>query len=422
MNDAKDRRDTVTGGQAPGPGRAPAPWQEPWQEPGQGQAPGPGQTPGPGQAPGPGQTPGPGQAPAPIRALLGLVLGLAVLGLATLAGCGGDYDKAEFTAKDVACQTAVAEIRPIPLFVPATASLEASKSVKLSTRMMGWIRRIHVAAGDTVATGSPLISIDDTDLRAQKEQLNAQIHEAEAVLKNAESSAARFEMLFAEQSVSRQQLDDARTGRDRAVASLKAAQARRDELDVQLGYLEITAPFDGVVARKLNDEGNMATPGEPLLILEQTGRMKVVARLGEKHIGAVREGDLVTVDITSLPGARFTVPIANIVLTANPGSRTYDIEAYVDNPDGRLMSGMFARVDVPVGMREAVVVPVESIIARGQLRGLFVVDEAGTARLRWIRLGRATEGGLEVLSGLAGGETIVVSSEVPLTEGDRVVK
>jgi len=177
-----------------------------------------------------------------------------------------------------------------------------------------------------------------------------------------------------------------------------------------------------LVTRKTAEAGNMANPGMPLLVLEQTAQMKVVARLGEKHISSVKPGDMITVDITSLPGAKYVLPIEEVIHSANPGSRTYDIEAFIDNPDGRLKSGMFARVEVPVGEREAVVVPAASIIERGQLRGLYVVDKNDVARLRWVRLGADMGREVEILAGLDNGETIVVSAVEPLVEGDKVVR
>ena len=132
-------------------------------------------------------------------------------------------------------------------------------------------------------------------------------------------------------------------------------------------------------------------------------------------------GDPVTVEVTSLPGAVWETTVDRVVPAASPGSRTYDIEAFVDNADRRLRSGMFARVLVTVGRREGIVVPAGSVFERGQLRGVHIVDEDGVARLRWIRTGFETAAGVEVVAGLAGGETVVVDSAEPLVEGDRVV-
>jgi RND family efflux transporter MFP subunit len=341
--------------------------------------------------------------------------------LAAGSGCGRHHEAEVAAGRDVQATTIVATPQRIGEYVRTTGSLKAQQTVQISTRMMGWVRKIHVQEGQYVEAGAPLISIDDSDLRAKKAQVEAGIAEARAVLANAETMVARFENLFAEKSVSKQQLDDVMTGRDRAAAGLAAALARRQEVEVQLGYVDIAAPVAGLVARKMIEEGDMASPGVPLLVLEDNERMKVIARLGEKDIDAVSPGDTVLVEVTSLEDAQYRTPLARVIPAADPGSRTYDIEAYVPNPEGRLKSGMFARVRVQVGWREAVAVPAASIAARGQLRGVFVVDQDSVVHLRWVRLGHAFAQQVEVLSGLKRGETIVLSAAVPLVEGDRVV-
>ena len=347
---------------------------------------------------------------------------LALIALLVTAGCSGKTQQASRQSKDVTCTVGTVRVENVPNYVPATGSLQADQSVMISTRMMGWVKKIHVTEGQTVVKGDPLLTIDDSDLRAKKAQAEAGLAEAHAVLANAERMAERFENLYAEKAVSRQQLDDVLTGRDRAAAGVKMAEAAVREVNVHLGYLDIKAPTDGLVARKMIEAGNMASPGMPLLILEQTQQMKVVAHVGEKDVSSVRAGDFVTVDVTSLAGAVYEVPLARVIPTANPGSRTYDIEAYVPNPDGRLKSGMFARVKVTVGSRDAVLAPAEAIIERGQLKGVWTVDIDGIIALRWIRLGHPRGDDIEILAGLAGGETIVLSFDQPLAEGDRVVR
>lgn len=341
--------------------------------------------------------------------------------LLVIAGCGADPAAEQAEVRDIAGKTAPARLTAVPVVVTATGSLEAESSVMVSTRMMGWVKKIHVVEGQSVAKGDPLISIDDTDLQAKKKQAEAGIDAAKAVLANAEKMAERFENLYAEKSVSKAQLDDVLTGRDQAKAGVQMAKAGLAEVNVHLTYLDITAPSDGVVARKMIETGNMANPGMPMLILEQAGRVKVIAHVGEKDISGLEAGDPVTVDVSSLEGAIYETELARAIPTANPGSRTYDVEAYLDNPDGRLKSGMFARMTIPVGSRQAVLVPQAAIIRRGQLTGLWTVGEGRLASLRWIRLGRPQGDLVEVLSGMDGNETIVLSSDQPLREGDRVV-
>lgn len=338
-----------------------------------------------------------------------------------LGGCGSDPDSATQDGREVQAETAMAERTAVPRTITATGSLEAATTVAVSTRMMGWVKQVHVQAGEQVTKGAPLVSIDDSDLRAKKAQAEAGIAEAAAVLANAETMVGRFERLYADKSVTKAQLDEVVTGRQRAAAGLDMARAGLREVNVHLSYLDITAPVSGLVARRLIEPGNMASPGLPLVVLEQAERFKVVAHVGEKDVSGLAAGAPLSVDVTSLPGAVFDTAIDRVVPAANPGSRTYDVEAYLDNPDGRLRSGMFARVTIPVGTRESVLVPAAAVAHRGQLTGVWTVDAQGRAALRWVRLGRAQGDRVEVVSGLEGGETVIVSAGLPLVEGDKVV-
>jgi RND family efflux transporter MFP subunit len=347
---------------------------------------------------------------------------VAVAASVGLAGCGGGTDSAASGGKEVRAEIGQAVRIEVPRLVTASGSLEAANSAIISTRMMGWIKHVHVDAGQRVKKGDPLVSIDDTDLRARKAQAEAGIAEAKAVLANAETMVARFERLYADDSVSKAQLDEVTTGRDRAAAGLAMAKAALREVNVHLGYLDIVAPSDGLVARRMVDPGDMANPGMPLLVLEQPTQMKVVAHVGEKDVSTVSAGAQVSVDVTSLPDAVFATTIDRVVPTANPGSHTYDVEAQLENPEGRLKSGMFARMSIPVGTRSAILVPSGAVIRRGQLTGVWIVDDQGRVGLRWVRLGRALDERVEVLSGLAGGETIVLTAATPLAEGDKVVR
>lgn len=356
----------------------------------------------------------------PRSTIVSSVLCVSLLTLA--AGCGHDHKPAQRVHKDVKATVSTARVATVPATVAAPGSLAGENRVQVSTRMMGWIREVLVREGAQVTAGQPLVRIDDTDLQARRSQAKAGIAEAEAVLANAQTNLGRFESLYAQKSVSKAQLDEVRTGRDRAQAGVDAARAGLKDVDVQLGYLAIKAPISGTVVRRLIDAGNMANPGQPLLEIEQVGTMKVVAGLAERDVNQVAAGDTITVEVSSLDGVQVRVPVARIVPAANPTSRTFDLEAYLPNDDGRFKSGMFARVLVPVGERKTVLVPAAALVERGQLTGVWLVDDQGQARLRWIRTGRRQGDDIEVVSGLAGGETVVLKAEQPLDEGDKVVR
>jgi len=341
--------------------------------------------------------------------------------IVALTGCTSTDEPAVYEAKEVQAQLVTAARSSVPRTIMATGSLEAENTVQVSTRLMGHIKEVLVRVGQKVEAGDVLVRIDDTDMQARLLQTEAAIAEAMAVLDNAETNLARFERLFAENSVSRSQLDEVRTGHSRAQAGLMRAQAAHAEVTVQLNYLNIQAPTDGTVTRRQVDPGDMANPGQPLLSLEQAAIMKVVAGLGERDVDLVDVGAEVRVKVASLDQMVYTVPVARIIPAANPMSRTFDLEAYIPNDSGRLKSGMFARVEVTVGSREAVLVPAETLHKRGQLTGVWLVDDQQTIHLRWIRIGREIGDEVEVISGLEGGERLILQADVPMVEGDKVV-
>lgn len=348
---------------------------------------------------------------------------LLVLALALGAtGCGDKAPEVRPVGADVSCETLTLERETLPVSVTAVASVEPETRVHVSTRMMGRISALHVREGDVVNKGQRLLTVDAADLMAKRDQVEAGIREAKAVVANAEAMAARFENLLAAKAVSKSQYDDVMTGLERARAGQAQAEAARAELDVHLSYLDIRSPADGVVTRRMVEVGDMAAPGHPLLFVDVLDSMKIVARLGEKDVGAVSAGDRARIEVSSLDDATNSVEVARVIPSANPGSHTYDVEFLVDNPDGHLRPGMFARAVFTVGTREGVLIPRSAVIERGQLTGVFTVDADGLAQLRWIRLGDVVGDRVEVVTGLRGDETLILSSAQPLAEGDRVVR
>lgn len=228
-----------------------------------------------------------------------------------------------------------------------------------------------------------------------------------------------MQALYDQKATPKKNLDDARTGHARAQAAVQTAEASLKEIEVTLAYSAVRAPFDGVVTRKMTEAGDMATPGAPLLVVEDPSRMKVVARVSEGAIDALRIGGAAAVEIDAAGSRRLPCTVARVVPAADPASRTFDVEVVLDNADGRLRSGAFARLLIESGERRAVLVPKAGLVRQGQLEGVYVAD-GDVARLRWVRTGQDYGDRAEVLSGLSGGERIVVSDVDRLRDGDKI--
>lgn len=150
-------------------------------------------------------------------------------------------------------------------FLTASGKVEAAKSADISTRMMGYVDKIYVKVGDKVRKGQLLLSVNNADVSAKLAQVNAGIAEAEAAFANAEKDYNRFTALFNENSASQKELDDITANYNMAKARLESARQMKNEVNAQMGYANIRAPFNGVVTNKFISAGDMGQPGHALV-------------------------------------------------------------------------------------------------------------------------------------------------------------
>jgi RND family efflux transporter MFP subunit len=179
-------------------------------------------------------------------------------------------------------------------------------------------------------------------------------------------------------------------------------------------YAKIPAPFDGVVVRKLADEGDLAMPGKPLLELEGRSGLRLVADVPGLLAGHVLPDAKLAVRVDTVPDAIMGT-VAEISPAADPASRT--VRMKVDLPEtAGVRSGQFGRLAVPVSEGTFLFVPPPSLVRRGQLEILFVAAE-GKAQMRLVRTGKQTAQGIEILAGLTPGEAVVIEGAALLRDG-----
>jgi RND family efflux transporter MFP subunit len=286
-----------------------------------------------------------------------------------------------------------------------------------ATVLMGRVDSIQHKEGQTVRKGQVLARVDSRDVSARVAQAEAAAAAARAMEHNARLMRDRMERLHAREAATQRDLDDATAGYDAAVANLRAAEEGVKAAEVYLTYSEIKAPFDGVVADRMIEVGDMAAPGRPLFVIENTSKVKIEGQVPESVASGLGVGDRVVVEIGE---ERFEAELSELLPTADPRSRTFTVRALLDNPERRLRSGMFARLTLGGEPRPVVTAPESAIVRRGPLTGLFIVDGDSTARLRWATLGRAQDGRVEILSGLQAGERVVLNPPTALEDGRPV--
>jgi RND family efflux transporter MFP subunit len=308
-------------------------------------------------------------------------------------------------------------------FLTASGAIQAENSDNLSTRMMGFVTKIPVNIGDKVKKGELLVAINNSDLTAKLSQVNASITEATADFTNAEKDYNRFKNLFAVQSATQKELDDMTAHYNMAKARLEGAKQMKNEIEAQFAYVNIRAPFSGVITNKYINEGDMANPGMPLVALESPNNFEVIARVPESEISKIQSGSTVNVFVKTIDKT-IMGKVTEVSSSAKNTGGQYLVKVALVKTDASILSGMFVTVQFPVEHQEKeeiVLVPVEAIVNNGQLSGIYTISEDNTAILRWLRLGKAFGNQVEVLSGLSSKETYIISAEGKLYNGAKVV-
>lgn len=313
-------------------------------------------------------------------------------------------------------------------FVTASGKIEAENNATISTRMMGYITKIHVKVGQKVGIGQLLVSINNTDLKAKKAQADASILQATSAYNNAKKDYDRFVALFAQQSASQKELDDMTSRYEMAKANLEASKQMRNEVVAQFNYSNLTAPFSGEITNTFVKEGDMANPGMPLLSLEGNGKMQVTAMITEANINDIKKGMTVKVNVKSL-NLEVTGIVSEVSGSATNTGGQYLVKINLDKADKNILSGMFVNIQFPIQHsisteskteNDKVLVPESALVKKGQLIGIYVVSNDKEAILRWLRIGKTFGNQVEVLSGLTNDEIYIISADGKLYNGVKV--
>ena len=350
---------------------------------------------------------------------------LIIIILAGLNACTGRRKKTnETNEKPVAVTLSTISEATQPAIL-ASGVVEAAQTASISTRVMGRITNIFVKAGDRVSKGQLLASVWDEDIKAKRAQTDAMIAEAEGAYAAAQKDYSRFNNLYNQQSATAKELDNVTLQDNSAKARVVAARQIRTEVNANLSYSSLTAPFTGVVTQKLADVGSIANPGMPILTIEQDETFQVSASIAESDISNIHLGDVANIQIKST-GKFFDGKVIQI----NPSSQftggQYIVKISIPEKTKKdPYAGMFAGVTIPVKdawqvKNNAVLVPLSAIINRDELTGIFTVSVNNTALLRWIRLGKTYDDKVEVISGLSKNEKFIHSSESKLYNGAPV--
>lgn len=352
---------------------------------------------------------------------------VAVIGaIIFIQGCSGNSSGEPGVLKDSVVNVSVATANSVTAGPAITASgqVEAAQTASISTRIMGYITRVNVKVGDAVKQGQLLFTVSSTDIQAKRAQTDAAVMQAEAVYASAQKDYERFTALYKQQSASAKELDNATLQYNTAKASVDAAKQMRNEVNAQMQYTNVTAPFSGVVTQKILDAGNMASPGMPVLALEQSGNLQVSATIAETQIDGIKQGGDATVNIKSL-NKMFKGNITQISPSSQFTGGQYIIKISVPaQAQQGIYAGMYVNVSIPsfnpalnTASSNNILVPASCIVYKDELAGLYTVSDQKQAMLRWVRLGKTYGDKVEILSGLDMDEQFVIHAEGRLYNG-----
>jgi RND family efflux transporter MFP subunit len=245
------------------------------------------------------------------------------------------------------------------------------------------------------------------------------VAEAEAALIDAQKDHERFSELFKKGSASSKEFENAALHYNSIKSKAEAARQMQKEVEAMLSYTNLKAPFSGVVTQKNIDAGNMANPGMPILVIEQTGAYQVKASVAESDIAQIKAGAEAAIVIKST-GKIVKGRVSEVSPSSKFSGGQYFIVISIPEPESTgLFSGMSVNVSIASTSRSSdiTLVPASAIVHKDQLTGIYTINDNETASLRWVKLGTAYGEYVEVLSGLSAQEKFILASEGKLYNG-----
>ncbi len=371
---------------------------------------------------------------------------MVLMAAAGLAGCGGGKEAPKKAEALPAVRVAAVKLaeETVPEIYEATGTVRARVSSVLSARVMGYLRDVRVQAGDMVQPGQVIAVIEAREIDSGLKQAEAAREEARSALPEVESAIAaakaqlelaeathrRMKSLYDQKSITQQEFDEAEARLRMARANHEMALAKKAQLEQKIrqaesavaqaaamkGYMEITAPFRGIVVERKAEPGMLASPGMPIAVIERDGGYRLEAAVEENRIGKIRPGMAVEVVLDAL-GAPQQGRVEEIVPAMDPGSRSFTVKIGVAG--ALLRSGMFGRARFRMGEKQALLVPASAIVRKGQVEQVYVIEN-GVARARLVTTGAAHGERLEALTGLRAGDTVVAPAPAELRDGSPV--
>lgn len=358
-----------------------------------------------------------------VKIVLGLLLAVCVIiGYRIYSNIQADRARAAKMSQShsIAVVTAHPVRRTIVPQLHFSGSLDPEWQAQVAAKVDGRLEKVYVHEGDRVEKGQVLAILEQMDTDANLLSAKGSFLDAQTSLRKAETDLARYEKLYATGAVSQQVVDDYRFARDNAAAKLEAARGSLQGMESKAAGTVVTAPADGIVAKRFYQEGYYAKAGTPLFAIADISMLKTTIHIPEGQVTGVRVGNEADIALPAYPGKKLVGKITRIAPVADLPAHTFAAEVSVDNSEG-LLAGVYANVSLIGEPREQVLtIPMHAIVMRDDQQTVFVADAQGVVQRRVLTLGYSDDKVAEVLSGLDEKDTIVVEGHNKLREGSRI--
>ncbi|MDR1201077.1 MAG: efflux RND transporter periplasmic adaptor subunit [Tannerellaceae bacterium] len=316
-----------------------------------------------------------------------------------LVSCAGEKKETTTVEEKVKVKVETVHKQEVEQLSEFTATVQANITNQIAPQSPVRIQRLHVEIGDHVGTGQLLVTMDDTNLKQAKIQMD-----------NQELEFNRIDELYKVGGVSKSAWDAQKTALDVSRTAYKNLQENN----------QLLSPVTGIITARNYDNGDMYA-GTPVYVVEQIRPVKLIVNVSESFYTQVKKGMDVTVKLDVYDDETFQGKVYLVYPTIDPSTRTFAVEIRINNNDERVRPGMFARVTMDFGILQHVVVPDQAVVKQAGSGDRYVyVYKNGTVGYNKVELGRRMNDRYEVVSGIEDNDQVVVTGQNRLTNGMQV--
>lgn len=340
--------------------------------------------------------------------LLLVLLAVTVLIQGCMSQANGSVDEiAAEEALAIPVEAATVAQSDVAAFYSGTATLEADEQATVVSQITGVVLDIEAEEGDFVEAGQILA-------RVETDRYALQVERANAALKRLDMDYQRKKELYGKKLVSAEDFE-------RVAAEYEATKAGVKLARLDLEYTSIRAPISGFISERLVRAGNLVKLHQPVYRVTSYDPLLAVLHVPERELSVLRKGLEVSMSLDAWPGESFKGEVIRISPVVDPATGTFRVTAEITDHGDMLKPGLFGRVGILYDLHEDVpVIPRSAVITEDELSHVFVINDEGSAARRDVQLGYEREGLIEVLVGLAQGETVVTAGKGSLSDGSQV--